>query len=175
MFDSRFRNRNEKNCGSEEIAAGNYDHRDIQRFNEIDDYTNMFIQHAQFSEKFNEQRALEVFNLAMIWRKNNSVYDISPNIFPENYFDRGAIFFKHFDLNNNPILNFVVKTFHKGEEDNEMVKRFIIYHLERHIRRSPEQKIVFLFDMSETGLKHLDFDIVRFIIACVQTNFPNIL
>jgi hypothetical protein len=45
--------------------------------------------------------------------------------------------------------------FNKGQEDNEVVKRFILYNFERHVRRHPGQKIVILFDLSETGLKHL--------------------
>ena len=53
------------------------------------------------------------------------------------------------------LVHFVVRTFNKGEEDNEAVKRFITYNLERHVRRNPGQRIVILFDMSETGLKHL--------------------
>lgn len=74
-------------------------------------------------------------------------------------------------MNNNPIrestdrarddaiacrlVHFVVRTFNKGQEDNEAVKRFIIYNFERHTRRYPGQKLVILFDLSETGLKHL--------------------
>ena len=53
------------------------------------------------------------------------------------------------------LVHFVVRTFNKGQEDNEAVKRFITYNFERHIRRHPGQTIVILFDMSETGLKHL--------------------
>jgi hypothetical protein len=53
------------------------------------------------------------------------------------------------------LVHFVVRRFVKGQEDNETTKRFIIYHFERHVRRYPGQRIVILFDMSETGLKHL--------------------
>ena len=52
-------------------------------------------------------------------------------------------------------MHYVVRTFVKGEEDNELVKRFIIYNFEEHIRNYPGQKIVILFDMTETGLKNL--------------------
>ena len=98
--------------------------------------------------------------------------DISTNQFPANYFDRQGIFFKNHDINNNPIrkrgeschqsgsralvsVHFVIRTFVKGQEDNDVVKRFVIYTLERHVRRHPGQRIVILFDMSETGLKNL--------------------
>lgn len=53
------------------------------------------------------------------------------------------------------LVHFVVRTFVKGQEDNEAVKRFITYNFERHVRRYPGQRIVILFDMSDTGLKHL--------------------
>ena len=55
----------------------------------------------------------------------------------------------------NCLVHYVVRTFHKGQEDNEAVKRFITYNFEEHIRAHPGQKIVILFDMSETGLSHL--------------------
>lgn len=57
------------------------------------------------------------------------------------------------------IVHFVVRTFHKGQENNEAVKRFMTYHFERQIRRHPGQKIVLLFDLSESGLTNL----VRFL------------
>lgn len=100
--------------------------------------------------------------------------DISPNDFPGNYFDKNTIYFENHDMNNNPlcririflclilfvdiwflIVHFVVRTFHKGQEDNEAVKRFITYNFERHVRHYPGQKIVILFDLNETGLRNL--------------------
>ncbi len=48
-----------------------------------------------------------------------------------------------------------MRTFRKGQEDNEAVKRFIIYHFERHVRRRPGQKIVILFDLAESGITNL--------------------
>jgi hypothetical protein len=59
----------------EKIAEGQeYDARDIQRFNEQDEYTLRFIQHGQFGTSFDQDRALRVFNGTMRWRKNNNVY-----------------------------------------------------------------------------------------------------
>lgn len=53
------------------------------------------------------------------------------------------------------IVQFIVRTFNKGQEDNEAVKRFIVYNFERHIRRRPGEKLVILFDLSETGVRNL--------------------
>lgn len=59
----------------EQITEGQkYDPRDLQRFNEIDEYTLMFIQHGQFSPEFDEDRALRIFNASMSWRKEHNVY-----------------------------------------------------------------------------------------------------
>ena len=92
------------------------------------------------------------------------------------------------------LVHFVVRVFNKGEEDNEKVKRFIIYHFERFVRRNPGRKLAILFDLSETGLKHLvcllylspllnilfffffeDYDLVKFIIGCGQFYYPALL
>ncbi len=53
------------------------------------------------------------------------------------------------------VVHFVIRAFNKGHEDNEAIKRFITYNFEKHIREYPGQKIVILFDMSETGISHL--------------------
>ena len=59
----------------EEISEGLlYDPRDIQRFNENDDYAMMFVQHGQYGTTFDEKRALKIFNDAMVWRKQNNIY-----------------------------------------------------------------------------------------------------
>ncbi|CAF5215360.1 unnamed protein product, partial [Rotaria magnacalcarata] len=51
--------------------------------------------------------------------------------------------------------HFVVRSLHKGQEDNEAIKRFITYHFEKHQRETPGQRIVILFDMSEAGIGHI--------------------
>ena len=103
----------------EQIDEGQkYDPRDVRRFNEVDEYTTMFIQHGQFGTSFDEDRGLRIFNLAMSWRKENNVYgtdfirlsnrsslslDVSPNDFPANYFDRNAVYLKNHDIHNNQL------------------------------------------------------------------------
>ncbi len=59
----------------EQISEGQvYDARDIQRFNEVDGYTLMFIQHGQFGTSFDQDRALRVFDGSLSWRKRHNVY-----------------------------------------------------------------------------------------------------
>ena len=61
----------------EQISQGQlYDARDIQRFNEIDAYTLMFIQHGQLGSSFDQDRALSVFDGSMSWRKRHDVHGI---------------------------------------------------------------------------------------------------
>ncbi len=53
------------------------------------------------------------------------------------------------------LVHFLIRKFNKGHEDNEAVKRFITYNFEEHIRAHAGQRIVILFDMTDTGLRHL--------------------
>ncbi len=53
------------------------------------------------------------------------------------------------------IVHSLIRKFNKGQEDSEAVKSFITYNFEEQIRTHPGQRIVILFDMSETGLRHL--------------------
>lgn len=59
----------------EEISEGLlFDPRDIKRFNEVDGYAMMFVQHGQYGKAFDEKKALKQFQDAMTWRKQNNVY-----------------------------------------------------------------------------------------------------
>ncbi|CAF2867549.1 unnamed protein product, partial [Rotaria sp. Silwood2] len=159
-----------------QISEGEiYDARDIERFNKIDEYTLMFIQHGQFGTSFNQDRALHIFDESMSWRKQHNVYDISTSAFPAEYFDRNIIYYKNYDKFNHPILHFVIRNLRKGHEDNEAIKRLITYNFEKYIRESPGKHIVVLFDMSGAGIGNLDYDIVKFIIASMQTYYPGLL
>ena len=105
----------------EEISEGLlYDPRDIKRFNEVDGYAMMFVQHGQYGKTFDEKKALKQFHDAMNWRKQNNVYgkfilfllsknphfillDISTSEFPAAVIDRRMMFYKNHDVNNSPI------------------------------------------------------------------------
>ncbi|CAF3600034.1 unnamed protein product [Adineta steineri] len=159
-----------------EISEGQlYDSRDLQRFNENDPYTLMFVQHGQFGTALDEGRALRVFNGAMSWRKRHNVFDISSSEIPAEYINRHAIFFRNHDKYNSPLLHFVVRLMDKGKDDKEAIKRLITYTLEQHIREHPGQKVVILFDMSETGIGHMDYELVKFIIGSAQNFYPGLL
>ncbi|CAF4227009.1 unnamed protein product [Rotaria socialis] len=152
-----------------------FDTNDIKRFNENDDYALMIIQHGQTAKTFDEPKALRCFHDTMIWRKQNNIYDVSLDQFPATYLERRAIYYKNHDINNHRLLHYVVRTFNKGELDNEMVKRFMAYNFEEHIRTYPGQRIVILFDMTDTGLRHLDYDLVKFVISALLYYFPGLL
>ncbi|CAF1356639.1 unnamed protein product [Rotaria sp. Silwood1] len=70
-------------------------------------------------------------------------------------------------------IHFVVRVLNKGDEDNETIKCFITHNLEKHVREYPGQKIAILINMSEAGIRHLDYDLVKFIIASKQ-NFYSV-
>ena len=150
----------------------------------------MFIQHGQFGSSFDQDRAFNVFNGAMSWRKRHDVHgrhfgNKSNGLLSfsfDRYFDKcisnrlfrstGDLFSKSWSIQSshtfaidfcavkrkslwNILVHFVVRALNKGHEDNEAIKRFITYHLEKHIRESPGQKIVLLFDMTNAGISNL--------------------
>jgi len=122
-----------------------------------------------------KKKALRQFHEAMVWRKQNNVYDTSPERFPADYFQRHVIFYKHHDVNNCPILHFIIRKFVKGQDDSEAVKRFLTYNFEEQTRTHPGQRMVILFDMSDTGLRHLDYDLVKFIVNSLIHYHPGLL
>ena len=90
-------------------------------------------------------------------------------------------------------MHFVIRAFVKGEDESDVIKRFITYVFENHLREHPGEKIVMVFDMSEAGLRHLvrctmhrsslidgfismqDYDLTKFIISLAQNYYPGIL
>ncbi|CAF0933238.1 unnamed protein product [Rotaria sordida] len=159
-----------------QISEGQlYDARDIERFNTVDLYTLMFIQHGQFGTSFNQERALHVFNAAMSWRKRHNVYDISTDEFPAEYIDRQVVYFKNNDKYHHRLLHIIISKFNKGRENKDTVKRFLTYNFEQQVREYPGEKIVILFDMSGTGIGNLDYDLVKFLIASMQLLYPGLV
>ena len=71
---------------SEQINEGQeYDARDIKRFNDIDDYASMFVQHLQYGKIFDEQKAFRIFHETMTWRKQNKVYGMNESLLRLKY------------------------------------------------------------------------------------------
>lgn len=104
--------------------------------------------------------------------------DISTDEFPALLFDRRVVFYKNHDINNSPIrtlrrfdfissnvlclVHLIIRNFNKGQDNGDDVKRFETYFFEEQIRKHPGQRMVIMFDMSDTGLRHLVSSIYSF-------------
>ena len=53
------------------------------------------------------------------------------------------------------LVHIAVRKLDKSNDDKEAVKRFLTYTFEEHLRQQPGQKIVIVFDMTDTGLSHV--------------------
>jgi hypothetical protein len=59
------------------------------------------------------------------------------------------------------LVYFVVRTFDKGQEENNAVKRLITFTLEQHVREHPGERLVILFDLSRVGVRQIVSHIER--------------
>ena len=52
-------------------------------------------------------------------------------------------------------MHFDVRTFVRGQEDNDAIRRFVIYNFEEQLRLYPGQRINLLCDMSGAGIRNV--------------------
>ncbi|NXD71190.1 MSPD2 protein, partial [Eolophus roseicapillus] len=54
-------------------------------------------------------------------------------------------------------------------------KKLVAFWLEHYAKRDHGKPLTVVFDMSETGISHIDLDFVRFIVNCFTDYYPNFL
>ena len=52
-------------------------------------------------------------------------------------------------------MHFDVRTFVRGQEDNDAIRRFVIYNFEEQLRLYPGQRMILLCDMAGAGLRNV--------------------
>ena len=63
----------------------------------------------------------------------------------------------------------------KGADSLEDVKKVLVYYLERLEREEENNKISWVFDCKNAGLKNMELELINFIIFCMEQNYPDIL
>ncbi|XP_064637399.1 motile sperm domain-containing protein 2-like [Lineus longissimus] len=155
----------------DKIAQGLYDAEDLARLEDNDTYVELFLQ----SEKGNIDSATSMIDGAFVWRKSIGVNGLSSTSFPREVHEKGAIYFHNHDKDGNEILYFRIKDHKKDPTKLLLLQKYVAYLLEQYFMENMGSQIVVMFDMTDAGLSNMDLDLIKFIITCFTTYYPNYL
>ncbi|CAH1784727.1 unnamed protein product [Owenia fusiformis] len=123
-------------------------------------------------------KAADVIDMALKWRKEFKIYDLSMDTFPEElrekYMDK-VIGYKNQDKEGHKILYFDISENNKDPEAMKFKHHAIVAAFESHHRLTPEEQVVVLFDCSRATLANNDMDMLKFVIQCFKYYFPAFL
>lgn len=153
-----------------DIEKGHYDDRDVDKFRSDDSYVASFIRSYETL-----QDAANRLHESLRFRLEFGVNDLTHDSFPLEFWERGACYYHNHDKDGHKILYLCVKLHKKDPQLLPIEKRFFAYMLETHYIQDPDDPIVLLFDLSGTGLSHLDMDFIKFIINSFKVYYPKIL
>ncbi|KAK3602325.1 hypothetical protein CHS0354_007119 [Potamilus streckersoni] len=152
------------------IKKNLYDDRDVQKVQENDSYLETF-----FRKRETVDEAVDRLHESLKWRMEFGMNDMTEDNFERQVWEKGAVFFHNHDKDGHRILFLKVKEHRKDPQTQPVIKRFFAFHLETFYRHNPEEKLVILFDMTETGLSNLDMELIKFVITSFKIYYPVIL
>jgi len=151
-----------------------YDETDISNIRNNDLIHRRFL---EFKDS-NVEEALKMMVTAMKWRKQIGVNQMSENSFPREYFQMGGIFSYGQDVGGAQTIVFRVKANKKISEWTELLKKFIVFLIERENNRFEKNEnkgVCIVFDCNGAGITNVDIDLLSFIVATLRDYYPMLL
>ncbi|XP_061164745.1 motile sperm domain-containing protein 2-like [Saccostrea echinata] len=161
---------NKKYKADELVKTGVYDQRDVDNINSNDLYVSQFIRKTETI-----QDAADRLHEALKWRKEIGARDISESSFPREFWEIGAMYFHGTDKEGRKIIWLKISMHKKDPNMLPMIKKYFAYCFETTYNESPEDEIVMLFDMTNTGLSNLDMEMIKFVITSFKIYYPTLL
>ncbi|XP_078324261.1 motile sperm domain-containing protein 2-like isoform X2 [Crassostrea virginica] len=161
---------NQKYKADELARTGVYDQRDVDNINSNDLYVSQFIRKTE-----SIQDAADRLHEALKWRKEIGVRDLSELSFPKEFWDIGAMFFHATDRDGRKIIWLKIALHKKDANMLPMIKKFFAYCFETAYNERPEDELVMLFDMTNTGISNLDMEMIKFVITSFKIYYPALL
>lgn len=87
----------------------------------------------------------------------------------------GMMFDRNVDCDGKRILIFKTKMYTRGQFNIEIMKKNLIYYLERLYRETDMDQITAFFDMEDSGMSNMDLEYTRYIINTFKLYYPNSL
>lgn len=163
--------RNSVRCQIEEKGSDAFDERDIDRINVDDHYIRRFI--AENAHDLNKTRKNILETLR--WRKENCINDVSFNDVKSEMSKLTHVGAHNRDIHGCKIFVVKVRKHIKANIETELIKKNLIYWLERFEREEYGGQITIFFDMTDTCMANVDYGYMKYLITVMEKYYPWIL
>ncbi|XP_055958889.1 motile sperm domain-containing protein 2 [Patella vulgata] len=152
---------------ADNITKGLYDSRDLECMRNEDSFLKTYVR--------NDTPAEDLLHESFKWRNEIKLRDLCEDSFDKWIWDKGAVFFHSKDKDGHRIMNIVVRHHKKDVHVLPSIKKFFAYAVEQAFLEDSTNRIVVMFDMSETGLANLDMELIKYVITCFKYYYPTFL
>jgi len=153
------------------ISGGTYDSRDVERLEKDDSYARAFLR--TLKSKNNVSLAVEVINECFIFRKENGIWDLTEESFPEEVKSKNGIYFKGQDVKGFKVLYIDVSANSaKNDEERVWIRKYAAFVIEQHHRNTPEEMVTCLFDMHKASTFNFSPELSKYFTTCFAVYFP---
>ncbi|KDN52424.1 CRAL/TRIO domain-containing protein [Tilletiaria anomala UBC 951] len=158
--------------------------RALWEFIKMDDPDATFLRFLR-ARKWDVTRALGMFASCLKWRLDNGVEDLVRggdlgNSKIEKFLEQqrsGKTHTAGTASNEQPIGYIHVKLHFTSGQPLASMQKFTIYAMEsfRLLMQPPQEKVVLFFDLSNFGLRNMDWNCILYIVKCLEAYFPESL
>ncbi|XP_068718131.1 motile sperm domain-containing protein 2-like isoform X2 [Montipora capricornis] len=142
--------------------------QDVKRVRDDDVWLSRFLK----SKRREVNGALLALVPCLQWRKSFGVNDLTERSIDRRLFESGFLFQHSQDKDGNTLVIFTGKLYKRDPQQQQEVKRYLVFLLEKHVRMFPRRKITMIMDMQESGMAQMDMEFVKCVIHCFRDHFP---
>ncbi|KAL7668003.1 hypothetical protein ACOME3_008724 [Neoechinorhynchus agilis] len=123
--------------------------------------------------KFNLTKACEILKSSLKWRNEFGPKNIAFTAKDSVLIEKGVFYIHGTSKQGNRIFRFDVSKFDKRVHKKKSYQRLIVYLLEKHLD-DLNRPLLFLFNLTGSGLNQVDFELIRFLKSCFEEYYPHL-
>ncbi|KND03469.1 uncharacterized protein SPPG_00952 [Spizellomyces punctatus DAOM BR117] len=132
------------------------------------------------ARKWDVDKAVAMVMATLNWRKEfgvRNVLEVGERGLDLSELQSGKSYFHGVDCNGRPCCYVHVQLHDKNTVDREKTKALTVLTLEtgRLVLEPPQEMATIIFDMTNFGMKNMDYDFLKFLLTCMQDYYPESL
>ncbi|XP_023682276.1 motile sperm domain-containing protein 2-like [Paramormyrops kingsleyae] len=152
-------------------ACDRYDRRDLEQLESDDWLVDAYLTWQHYAV----DRTIKMIDESFHWRKAFQLNDITESCVPKWTFETGAIYLHGYDKEGNKLFWFNISRHVKDAKTMQDKKQYVAFWLEQHVKQHRGKPLTVVFDMSDSGVRNIDLEFVKYIISCFRTYYPKLL
>lgn len=156
--------RNEMKEKMSRVGEEIFDKRDVDKLMSDDGYLSRFWIHAFFIPGDRVENTTNLIIDTFKWRKEFGVNDITEDDLDMELAGRGSLYYHNRDKKGSRLLVFCIRKHVKDGKKMDIIKKMLIYILERLDREEKGKRITIVFDSEGAGVSNFDLEQVKFLI-----------